>query len=264
MEMFKNKNGEKITLGQVLGMLKGRDEDGDAASVMDFGIYDVLSDKNIGDAHFYMVATEAVIEKISFVGPFTMVELDFKDAGLDVLRHVMRAVADFHNYSEEPERILLSTVVSLNPDATYSISFANPLICVRGFKEETEAATTLQLVYATDNVVFAECEVDMDTIQAEIDRETAEMARRFVNDEAVEEEAEVLEVIEEMSYGNEGEMFVPDFAVRTSGEKFRDVAVNNTRVSGQQKANVKVSDTNKNVRIAGGHGVEEVEEEEKW
>ena len=52
MEMFKNKNGEEITLGQVLGMLKGRDEDGDAASVMDFGIYDVLSDKNIGDAHF--------------------------------------------------------------------------------------------------------------------------------------------------------------------------------------------------------------------
>ena len=264
MDIFKNKKGEDITLGQVLGMLKGRDKDGDAASVMDFGVYDVLGDKNVGDAHFYMVATEAVIEKISFVGPFTMVEIDFKDAGLDVLRHVMRVVSDFHNYTEEPERILLSTVVSLNPDATYSISFANPLICVRGFKEETESATTLQLVYATDNVVFAECEVDLDTIQAEIDRETAEMAREFVNNDEVEEEKEILKIIEGMSYSNEGEMFVPDFAVQTSSEKFRNAAENDTRISGRKKVDVKVSDANKNVRISGRNGVEETEEEEKW
>lgn len=246
MEIFKNKNGEELSLEQLLNMFKGRDRDGDAASVIDFGVYDVQEDKQIGESHFYMVATEAVVEKISFLGPFTMVELDFKDPGMAMLRQVLKVISEFHDYAEPKERIMLSTIASLDPECCYTLSLANPISCVRGFSDETTAATIIQLIYATDNVVFAESEVDIDMISAEIEREQAEILRQAMTDARIQEEQDI---IDEIMGGVEDEMFTPDFSVRSTEEKFTKDS--DVRISGKQEVDVKVSNHSKGVHISG-------------
>ena len=153
--MLKDKNGKDVSLKEVLGHLIGTDDMDMAKSVIDFSIYAINEDKTVGDPQYYLIATEAIVTQISFMGPFVMLELDFRNIGVEILKQVMEEVNRFHTDINYDNLILLSSITSLDKDATHLMSLVNPLVCVRGYSEEGEGTTILQLIYSADNVGLA-------------------------------------------------------------------------------------------------------------
>lgn len=232
--MFTDKNGNEITIKDILQHLVGTDELDMAKSVIDFGLYDVKEDKTLGEMHYYLVAAEAIVSGISFMGPFTMLEIDFRNVGIGIMKEVMDIVKKFHQEINDKELILLSSITSLEEDAKYVLSLINPLTCVRGFVSETEGTTLMQLIYSTENIAFTEYEVDFEQIRAELGREAAELERIQVTEEEIAEEQEKIDEL------GMNEMFKPEFGIRDVQEKYQ--TEEGTRISGKQGVKVRSKD----------------------
>lgn len=212
--MIKDKEGNKVALKDILGHLIGTDADDMAKSVIDFSLYPVNEDKTIGDPQYYLVAAEAIVTQISFMGPFTMLELDFRNIGNDILQQVMGVINKFHSDINTDNIIMVSTITSLEKESKHIMSLANPLICVRGYSDKGEGTTILQLVYATDNIGFSAYEIDFAKIEADIERERREFESMQVTKEAI---SAAQEVIDESTDSNDAmqDMFRPDFGITT-------------------------------------------------
>ena len=215
--MLKDKNGKDVSLKEVLDYLIGTDDTDVAKSVIDFSIYTINEDKTVGDPQYYLIATEAIVTQISFMGPFVMLELDFRNIGVEILKQVMEEINRFHTDINYDNLIFISSITSLDKNATHLMSLVNPLVCVRGYSEEGEGTTILQLIYSADNVGFSTYEIDIDEIDADIKREIKELESINVTPEEVAvAQSDIDENNEEMS-----EMFMPDFGFRTQEPKSR-------------------------------------------
>ena len=219
--MLKDKNGKDVSLKEVLGHLIGTDDMDMAKSVIDFSINE---DKTVGDPQYYLIATEAIVTQISFMGPFVMLELDFRNIGVEILKQVMEEVNRFHTDINYDNLILLSSITSLDKDATHLMSLVNPLVCVRGYSEEGEGTTILQLIYSADNVGFSVYEINLDEIDADIKREIKEL------EEIAAAQFDINENNDEMS-----EMFVPNFGLKTPEVKPQKQKSNKIKITHDDK-----------------------------
>lgn len=226
--MLNDKNGKEISLDQALGYLTGTDDSDLAQSVMDFALYSLNEQSEMGDVRYYLVASEAIITNISFMGPFVMVELDFRTTGISILQQVMKIISQFHKDVNKEQLVLLSTVTSLNKESTHVLSLVNPLMCVRGFSEEGNGSTIMQLVYSAENVIFSTCEIDYDKIDAEVSREVYELQSLEVTKEALAAAQETLEDENDVLMKN---LFKPEFGlgIRTAESK-KEQALEGVRV----------------------------------
>lgn len=243
--MITDKNGKEVKLNDILSFLVGTDDDNMAKSVIDFGLYPINEDKSVGDPYKYLVAVEAIVTQVSFLGPFTMMELDFRNADTPLINQVMNIVEQFHSNINGENLLMLSTITSLDKKATHILSLMNPLICVRGYSEEGNGSTLLQIVYDTENVVFSLFEVDFAKVEADIEREMNELVAAQVTAESMEAADEE---IDDSNNEMMKDMFTPDFGLRTEDEKRQD-AMDGVRASyGSERESAKI-EARKNTRI---------------
>lgn len=215
--MITDKDGKEVSLASVLSYLVGTDDTDMAKSVIDFAVYTINEDKTLGDPQYYLVASEAIVTNISFMGPFTMLELDFRNIGPEILNQVLNVINKFHTDVNYDNKLMLSTITSLQKGATHIMSLVNPLICVRGFSADGKGSTLVQMVYATDNIGLNVSEVDYDRIDADIEREIQELESTQVTAEAMAAAEEIYEENnEEMK-----DMFTPEFGFRTPEDRMK-------------------------------------------
>lgn len=216
--MLKDKDGKEIPLKTIIDYLTGTDNDDMAKSVIDFSVYPVTEDKKVGDPTYYLVATEAIVTQISFMGPFTMIELDFRNIGVQTLQQVMSVINRFHSDINSDDLLMVSTITSLDHNATHVLSLMNPLVCVRGYSETGNGSTIMQLIYATENVVFSLFEIDYKQIDADIERQVRELESMQVTEEAL---AAAQEVVEDEYDDGIRDMFTPEFGFKTTEDKLK-------------------------------------------
>lgn len=255
--MITDKNGKKIELKDILKYLVGTDELDEAKSVIDFSLYKIKEDKTLDDPTFYLVASETIVTQISFMGPFVMMELDFRNVGIQILQQVMNVVHEFHTDINSDNLLLLSTITSLDEEATHIMSLANPLTCIRGYSDKGEGTTLLQMIYSVDNVGFSTHDIDYSKIDADVDREIAELEAMEVTEEEVAAAQEIYDNNNEAMK----EMFTPEFGLRTPESKMKE-RTKDVRVSGEKAVKIHSSsvdnaDGSDNVRITNTHGNEE-------
>lgn len=238
--MLTDKDGREVSLKEVLGHLIGTDDDDMAKSVIDFAVYPINEDKTVDDPTYYLIATEAIITQISFMGPFTMLELDFRNVEMTILQQVMNVVNKFHSDINTDSLLMLSTITPLEKDATHILSLMNPLVCVRGYSEKGNGSTILQLIYATENIAFSLYEIDHKLIDADIDREIRELESMQVTEEALAAAQDVMD----NDYNNSlKDMFTPEFGLKTPEDKLKK-NMDGVRTSSSGKISSK-----KNVRV---------------
>lgn len=236
-KMITDKQGKVVSLEDILNNLTGTDDADDAKSVMDFALYPIDEKQELGDPQYYLIASEAIVTQISFVGPFAMVEVDFRNIGIQILNQVMQVINQFHSEVNMDNVLMLSTITPLDEHATHIISLANPLICVRGYSEEGNGSTILQLVYSVDNIGFMDNMVDYARVNAEIEKELHEVESYHVTDqnmEAAEEETNPEDA--EMQ-----QMFQPDFGLRDTNERYKQGS--SIRVAGEKAEKIKGKET---------------------
>lgn len=254
--MITDKEGKEVTLKEILGYLTGTDEDDMAKSVIDFAVYPVNEeDKSMGDPQYYLIASEAIVTQISFMGPFVMVELDFRNIGINILNQVLNVVNKFHTDINYDSLIMLSTITSLDKNATHLMSLANPLICVRGYSIQGEGSTILQMVYATDNVAFHTYEIDYKQIDADIEREIKELESMQVSNEAMQAAQEIIDENNEIM----SQMFKPEFGIRTPEDKKKQNDDNVRVTYGKETAKIH-SRNNERIGNADNSRVQDVRE----
>ena len=59
-----------------------------------------------------------------FMGPFVMMELDFRNVGIQILQQVMKVIHEFHTDINSDNLLLLSTITSLDEEATHIMSLS--------------------------------------------------------------------------------------------------------------------------------------------
>lgn len=241
--MLTNKDGKEVSLNEVLNHLTGTDDDDMAKSVIDFAVYPVKEDKTIDEPIYYLIASEAIITQISFMGPFTMIELDFRNIGVSLLQQVMNVVNKFHSDINSDDLLMLSTITSLDQDATHILSLANPLICVRGYSEKGNGSTIMQFIYATENIVFSLYEIDHKLINADIDRQIRELESMQVTEEAL---AAAQEIVNDDYNDSLKEMFTPEFGFKTPEDKLKKnmdgVRSSTGKIGGKKNARIGASE----------------------
>lgn len=243
--MITDKNGKEVKLNDILDFLVGTDDDDMAKSVIDFGLYPINEDKTIGAPYKYLVAVEAIVTYVSFMGPFTMMELDFRNADVLLINQVMKIVEQFHSDINGENLLMLSSITSLDRNASHILSLMNPLVCVRGYSESGKGSTLLQMIYATENVGFSPFEIDFAKVEADIEREMNELVAAQVTAESMEA---ANEEIDDSNNEMMKEMFTPDFGLRTEDEKRQD-AMDGVRASyGSERESAKI-EARKNARI---------------
>lgn len=249
--MITDKNGENVSLQGILDYLVGTDRLDQAKSVMDFTLYPVKDDKTFGDPIYHLVASQAIVTQVSFMGPFTMVEVDFRDIGIQLLQQAVAVIGRYHREINNNPVAMVSTVTSLDQNATHILVLTNPLSCVRGFSEEGQGSTLMQLIYSTDNVGFTICNVNYSEIEAEIDREITELESANVTDEVIAAAGEDEDKESEMQ-----QIFKPDFAPDFSEDD--EMKKETVRVSGTHSIKVGRGETEKikGVREVKEHGEE--------
>ena len=198
--MLKDKNGKEVSLKDTIDYLTGTDDLDMAKSVIDFSVYPVKEDKTVGEPQYYLAAAEAIVTQISFMGPF-------RNVGVAILQQVMEVVNKFHSDINYDNLLLVSTITSLDKNATHLMSLVNPLVCVRGYSDTAEGTTILQMIYSADNVGFSTYDIDFDKMDADIEREYQELNAVEVTEEEVSAAQDTLyENNEEMK-----DMFTPEF-----------------------------------------------------
>lgn len=250
--MLKNRKGEDVELTKVLSYLQGTDDMDEAVSVMDFAVYPI-KDEDIGDPKYYLIGTDVIVTMVAFIGPFISVELDFRNAGAELMQQVMTTISRFHQEVNTGNVIMLSTITPLSQEAEHTLSLANPLLCLRGFSEEGRGTSILQLIYSADNAAFSLYEIDYEALQAEVDREVKEIESYNVTNEALEAAASAME--DEEHNAEMKAMFKPTFGLDAPGEK--EKAEKNVRIERNKEAARAI--TRKNERI----GLTEDEEDDR-
>lgn len=225
---------ENTKFTEILSHLTGTDDFDVAKSVIDFAVYPIKEDRTLGDPEYYLVAAEAIVTQISFLGLFTMIELDFRNLGISTLEQVLNVVNKFHKDVNSRNLLMLSTITSLDRDATHVMSLANPLICVRGYSED-EGTTLLQIVYSTDNIGFSEYELDFSKIDADLERELYELEALEVTNEAIAAAQEIIS--DEEKDDMMSAMFKPEFGLRTPESKLKK-NTDDVKVVGQESVKV--------------------------
>lgn len=213
--MLKNKNGEDVELEDALAYLQGTDELDRAASVIDFAVYPLVDGKP-GDPEYYLIGTEVIVSMISFTAPFVTLELDFRNAGINLLQQVMSVIRKFHNDMNSRDLLMISTITPLSRDAEFTLTLVNPLISVRGFSDTGNASTILQLGYSAQNAIFNIYDIDFEALDAEVNRELLEMESYKVTNEALEAAESIMD-----DDNNEQmkSMFKPEFGMNSKQSK---------------------------------------------
>lgn len=237
---------KEFKLDEILSHLTGTDDLDMAKSIIDFAVYPVKEDKTLDAPEYYLIASEAVVTQISFVGMFAMLEIDFRNAGIEELHHVMNVINRFHTGINSRNLLMLSTITSLDKDASHIMSLANPLLCVRGYSEGN-GSTILQIVYSVENIGFSEYQIDFNKIDADLDREAYELEALEVTNEAIAAAQDILGEDEKDEIMKS--MFKPEFGLRTPDDKRKN---NNdgVRVSGEKAVQVKADKQGKDSVIS--------------
>ena len=113
------------------------------------------------------------------------------------------------------------------------------------------------MIYSVDNVGFSTHDIDYSKIDADVDREIAELEAM----EVTEEEVAAAQEIYDNNNETMKEMFTPEFGLRTPESKMKE-RTKDVRVSGEKAVKIHSSsvdnaDGSDNVRITNIHGNEE-------
>lgn len=228
----------------------GTDEEDYPVAVMDFAVYGFKGENEINpdDKRFYVTAVDTIISAIDFVGDFVIVSLDFKDSGVSLLKTIAEGVNRFHKYGSGTS-IMVSQIVSFLETSRHNMALTNPLACIRGYSPDDEPSPILTLIYAAENVMFYESEIDRAQIQADVDRELLSMAENMAD---LHDEDEAIETPDEKEEREEEEeIFTPDLSgIRSAGDKYT-VKKNDKslRIAGKSAANTRVSRVGTNSRV---------------
>lgn len=228
----------------------GTDEEDYPVAVMDFAVYGLRGDREIDpdDKRFYITAVDTIISAIDFIGDFVIVSLDFKDAGVSLLKTIADGVDKFHKYGAGTS-IMVSQIVSFLDSSRHNMALTNPLACIRGYSPDDEPSPILTLIYAAENVMFYESEIDRAQIHADVDREILSMAEAMAG---VQEDEESIETPEEKEEREETEeIFTPDLSgIRGTEDKYTVKKDDKSlRIAGKSAANTRVSKIGTNNKV---------------
>ena len=153
----------------------------------------------------------AKINMISFVGRFTVVEIDFMNPHSTWIKKCLDLINEFHAITDKSEYVCVFTVINRYNSVNMHFSLANPLICSQGYSQESKANTLVHLVFDADLVNLLPNDIDYDAIrasayrEAEIEEQEEEKrAERELADQAVMEAINVGTPLEDDFLGMNG------------------------------------------------------------
>ena len=161
---------EHITFEDLLYHLTGEDEDGDPKSVMYAGILEVSKDDEIEERTGFTAAPEVSIDRISVIGKFVMVQINFHYEANMWLQRFMELLDEFYQIIDKSKMFLLMEITNLLGDTDYHLTLLNPVCYARGM-DSMQNPVIVQVIFDTDMIFAVQDHFDIADIKAELLRE---------------------------------------------------------------------------------------------
>lgn len=109
---------KEISIDELVEALSGEDEDGDPKSVVECSLYKVETTEDgtlekINEMTSFTAAPGVFVNRISFTGPFVMVELDFQHEQNMWLRRIMEVLDEFHSHADKGNMLFTLTITNI-------------------------------------------------------------------------------------------------------------------------------------------------------
>lgn len=165
-------NEEQLTFGELLCHLTGNDADGDPKSVMYAGLLEVPKDKEckIEEYTGFTAVPEVSIDRISVIGKFVMVQINFHYEENIWLRRFMELIDEFYQIIDKSNMFFLMEITNLFGDTDYHLTLLNPMCYARGIDAQ-QHPVIVQVIFDIDMVYAVQDDFDIEEIKAELLRE---------------------------------------------------------------------------------------------
>lgn len=182
---------KEISIDELVEALSGEDEDGDPKSVVECSLYKVETTEDgtldkINEMTSFTAAPGVFVNRISFTGPFVMVELDFQHEQNMWLRRIMEVLDEFHSHADKGNMLFTLTITNIECAVDYYLTLSNPAAYLKGLSKDNRPVI-VQLVFAADLVNAVACDFDLEEIKAEALREMESDEKSQLEDEAMNE-----------------------------------------------------------------------------
>ena len=182
---------KEISIDELVEALSGEDEDGDPKSVVECSLYKVETTEDgtlekINEMTSFTAAPGVFVNRISFTGPFVMVELDFQHEQNMWLRRIMEVLDEFHSHADKGNMLFTLTITNIECAVDYYLTLSNPAAYLKGLSKDNRPVI-VQLVFAADLVNAVACDFDLEEIKAEALREMESDEKSQLEDEAMDE-----------------------------------------------------------------------------
>ena len=180
---------KEISIDELVEALSGEDEDGDPKSVVECSLYKVETTEDgtlekINEMTSFTAAPGVFVNRISFTGPFVMVELDFQHEQNMWLRRIMEVLDEFHSHADKGNMLFTLTITNIECAVDYYLTLSNPAAYLKGLSKDNRPVI-VQLVFAADLVNAVACDFDLEEIKAEALREMESDEKSQLEDEAM-------------------------------------------------------------------------------
>lgn len=182
---------KEVSIDELADALSGVDQDGDPKSVVECSLHKVEigedgSLEKIDEITSFTAAPGVLVNKISFVGPFVMVELDFQHEQNMWLRRIMEVLNQFHSHPDKGNMQFTMTISNIECAVDYYLALSNPAAYLKGLSAENKPVI-VQLVFATDLVNALSYDFNVEEIRAEALRDTEVDEKEEAENEAMNE-----------------------------------------------------------------------------
>lgn len=166
-----------ITPEHINKYLSGRDSEGDPKSVAHFAILHITGEDNVKERASFSAVPDIVVDHISFLGDFVMVQFDFIEENNMWLRRLHEMLDEFHKIPDKSADMFSVSIVNLLSEINYYLNLMNPLTYTFGFNDKKKC-TRVQMLFHAGSVNAIVDEFNMDAVKAEFlrDMEAEEIA----------------------------------------------------------------------------------------
>lgn len=165
------KNEEHITFEELIYHLTGDDADGDPKSVMYSGLLEVPDNASEIKEHTGFTAVpEVSIDRISVIGKFIMVQINFHYEENIWLRRFMELIDEFYQIIDKANMFFFMEITNLFGDTDYHLTLLNPMCYAKGLDAQ-QRPVIVQVIFNTDMVYAVQDDFDIEEIKAELLRE---------------------------------------------------------------------------------------------
>lgn len=181
----------EVSINELADVLSGEDEDGDPKSVVECSLYHVETTddgtlEKINEVTSFTAAPGIFVRKISFTGPFVMVELDFQHEQNMWLRRIMEVLEQFHSYPDKEDLLFTMTISNIKCTVDYYLALSNPVAYMKGLSKDNKPVI-VQLLFAADFVNAVSYDFDLEEVKAEVLREMEGDEKAEAENEAMNE-----------------------------------------------------------------------------